>query len=225
MKKIFLLVNFCAGITFCFSQTDRIFLEFTPVFDSANLEIGKKYFSNNDSISIEHFRFYVSDIIFLKNGIAYKPKENFFLIDCENKLQFVVDLGEIFEFDSIRFNIGIDSLTNVSGAMGDDLDPANGMYWTWQSGYINFKLEGTSTKCKTRKNLFQFHIGGYLHPNATLQTITLPAKNKFRIEIKVDIEKLLSQIDLAATNTVMSPGEDAVKISNQYKEIFSINNE
>ena len=59
-------------------------------------------------------------------------------------------------FSKLKFQLGIDSLTNVSGAMGGDLDPTKGMYWTWQSGYINMKIEGKSNSCKTRKNQFQF---------------------------------------------------------------------
>ena len=59
----------------------------------------------------------------------------------------------------IYFQIGIDSLTNVSGDLDGDLDPALGMYWAWNSGYINMKLEGKSSSCKSVKKEFQFHIG------------------------------------------------------------------
>jgi len=45
----------------------------------------------------------------------------------------------------------VDSLANVSGAMSNDLDATKGMYWSWQSGFINLKIEGKSASCKTRK--------------------------------------------------------------------------
>ena len=79
--------------------------------------------------------------------------------------------------DKIKFNLGIDSLTNVSGVMGGDLDPTKGMYWTWQSGYINFKMEGSSAVCPTRNHEFQFHIGGYQDPFYAMQTLELEVKN------------------------------------------------
>ena len=75
-----------------------------------------------------------------------------------------LEIPEDTEFDAIQFNLGIDSLTNVSGALGGDLDPTKGMYWTWQNGYVNFKLQGTSDLCNNPKNEFEFHLGGYLKP-------------------------------------------------------------
>jgi hypothetical protein len=50
--------------------------------------------------------------------------------DKHSKLSF--DLPTYLKYDQIQFQLGIDSLTNVSGAMGGDLDPTKGMYWTWQ---------------------------------------------------------------------------------------------
>jgi hypothetical protein len=54
-----------------------------------------------------------------------------------------LEIPDDIEFDAIQFNLGLDSLTNVSGALGGDLDPTKGMYWTWQNGYVNFKLQGS----------------------------------------------------------------------------------
>ena len=167
-------------------------------------------------------RFYVSDFMLLKNDkIVYKPNANFNLIDLEKKLQVVIANKNII-FDAIKFSIGIDSLTNVSGAMGGDLDPVNGMYWAWQSGYINFKLEGTSKVCDTRNNAFQFHVGGYMHPFRTIQTILQNVKNPVNTVINIDLEKFINGIDLRSTNEIMSPGEKAVTLAKLYQTIFTI---
>lgn len=176
---------------------------------------------SNDTITIEKLRFYVSNISLFKKGKAVvHPTEAYHLIDVEGKLQIPFALNSPFLFDSIRFDIGVDSVANVSGALGGDLDPTNGMYWAWQSGYINFKLEGTSKRCRTRNAAFQFHIGGYSSPNASLQTVTLP----FRKEgiVLVDIEKLLADIDLSTMNEIMSPGAKALRVATMYKTIFSM---
>ncbi len=194
------------------------------MYGTVKVEQGKKYFStaNNDSLSIETFRFYISNITLLKNGkVVYHSKSNCYLIDIEKRLELEIKQKNLV-FDAIKFNVGVDSTTNVSGAMGGDLDPMNGMYWAWQSGYINFKLEGTSKVCKTRNNIFQFHIGGYQSPNATLQTINLPAKNNSIIEINVALDQFLNGIDLKNANEIMSPGENAVKLAKLYQTIFSV---
>jgi hypothetical protein len=86
-----------------------------------------------------------------------------------------------------------------------------GMYWSWQSGFINFKLEGKSNICNTRNHVFQFHIGGYIFPYNTIQHIILPVQNKTNINVKLNIKKLLSQIDLKNVNQVMSPSEKSVE--------------
>jgi hypothetical protein len=130
-----------------------------------------------------------------------------------------VNIPQGLRFNSIKFNLGIDSVTNVSGAMGGDLDPTRGMYWTWQSGYINFKLAGASNLCSTRKNQFQFHLGGYLSPYAALQTVTLNASGS-AITVYFDVEKLLEGINLARQNEIMSPGEESIVISKLAAQAF-----
>ncbi len=202
-----------------------ITLSFLPYFGKDSLVINKNYFSEtiNDSVSIQSLRFYLSDINLIKNGRKiYQVKNQPNLIDISKKLQVKLFTKSEIEFDSIQFDIGVDSLSQVSGAMGGDLDPMKGMYWSWQSGYINFKLEGKSNICNTRNHVFQFHIGGYISPYNSIQHIILPIQNKTNINIKLNIKKLLSQIDLKNVNQVMSPSEKSVEISKQFANFFSI---
>ena len=115
---------------------------------------------NGDSIQLKSLKFYISNIE-LVNGdkVVWQQKNSFHLIDASKNesLQIPLKHQSNLNFTKIKFNLGIDSMVNVSGALGGDLDPTKGMYWTWQSGYINFKLEGKSKKCKTRNNEFHFH--------------------------------------------------------------------
>jgi hypothetical protein len=128
-------------------------------------------------------------------------------------------------YNSINFGIGIDSATNSKGVFGGALDPTKGMYWTWQSGYINFKLEGISDKCATRKNRFQYHLGGYQEPLNLYQEISLeiPSESK-EIVIDVDISELVLNLDLENTNQIMSPNAEALKIAKLLPQIFKIKN-
>jgi hypothetical protein len=135
-----------------------------------------------------------------------------------------VRIPEEVVFNKIHFSIGIDSVTNSSGVFGGDLDPTNGMYWTWQSGYINFKLEGKSLLSSARKNKFEYHIGGYLYPNNTLQEVELEVNNNDKIIINIDISKFIVELDISTINKVMSPGESAVILSTHLPKLFSIKN-
>jgi hypothetical protein len=48
------------------------------------------------------------------------------------------------DITGIRFLLGVDSARNVSGIQTGALDPARGMFWTWNSGYVMAKIEGSS---------------------------------------------------------------------------------
>lgn len=203
---------------FCFKGKNQIIC-FNPKFGNQDLIPEKNYFlsSINDSISVDVFRFYISDVCLLKNNkTVAKDKNRFHLIDISGNLKLSLN-GNLTDFDAIRFNVGIDSITNSSGVKGGDLDPTKNMYWAWQSGYINFKLEGKSKVCKTRNNIFQYHIGGYNYPNNSLQTITIPNTNG---HINFDIEKFFNGVELQTTNEIMSPGEKAMRVAKLYKSVF-----
>jgi hypothetical protein len=107
--------------------------------------------------------------------------------------------------------------------MAGDLDPIKGMYWAWQSGYINMKLEGKSSSCKTRNNEFQFHIGGYLSPYYAIRKVALSYDKKAtQINIGIDLYNFFANLNLAKTNSVMIPGTLAMELADYSKSLFYI---
>jgi hypothetical protein len=194
-------------------------LQFHIQFGNAPLELGEKYISKNDTLQIEALKFYVSNIeIQYADASVYKPKNDYHLIDIEDLNTLKIPISESKKtIKKITFNIGVDSLASVSGALGGDLDPAKGMYWAWQSGYINMKIEGKSKSCKTRKNEFQFHIGGYLQPNYAMRKIELDTADT---NVIVDLAELFSNIRLANSNSIMIPGKQAMAIADYSVKMF-----
>lgn len=227
-KFILFLLSFLLGSVNVIAQTEKEYtFVFHPVFGNSKLVLGDSLYklNNGDTISIDALRFYISGIQLMENNrIVWSEKNSFHLIDAavDKSLSVSFKAPAEIQFHEIKFNLGIDSLTNVSGAMGADLDPTKGMYWTWQSGYINFKLEGRSKKCKTRNNEFQFHLGGYQFPFNDLKTIVLEVQGNEKTDITIDIGKMLNEIDLARENQIMSPGKDAVLLSEKAKKIFIV---
>ena len=132
----------------------------------------------SDSLTLEIFRFYISQVSLWKDSTAvWKADNSYHLLDTEvdSSMSLHFQIPKDLAYDRIAFNLGIDSLTNVAGVMGGDLDPTKGMYWTWNTGYINLKLEGTHPACPTRKNRFTFHLGGYAAPYLSMQSLSFPA--------------------------------------------------
>lgn len=209
IKILAVLLFLCINLT-AFSQSKAIQFYVTPTFGNVVLHLADSSFKMNDSanLQIDLLKFYISNIQFLKNEkVVLQEKNSFHLIDAADEKTFSISIDnkQNIVYDELKFNLGIDSATNVSGAMGGDLDPTKGMYWTWQSGYINFKLEGKSSTCKTRNNEFAFHLGGYQKPIYALQTLSFKIKNADSINLKIEVQEFLKQIDLAKQNHIMSP--------------------
>jgi hypothetical protein len=183
---------------------------------------------SNDTLIVERLRYYISGIkLLMTDGSEYVETNSYHLIDAEEKqsLNFPLNAVPAGNIASITFNIGVDSLASVSGALEGDLDPVKGMYWAWNSGYINLKCEGKCTSNVSEKNTtFEFHIGGYLKPNYALRTITLPlraTKTTGRtIEIESDLSLWLNEMNFKKENSVMGPGKEAMLIADRYSGMF-----
>ncbi|UTW61150.1 hypothetical protein KFE98_14155 [bacterium SCSIO 12741] len=202
----------------------EINVTYIPQFAGQKLSPKNSDFSyQKKPLKLSKFRCYVSGLEFLKNGkVVWKEETRYFLLDAwkPNTLSRKVSLPPQVFYDQVRFQIGVDSLTNVSGAYGGDLDPTLGMYWTWNSGYINFKLEGKSELCTTRKNRFQYHIGGYLPPYSTAQSVTIKSAPGENLEIGIYLDEFLSQLNLTEEPELMIPGQRASELATISSQIF-----
>ncbi len=195
-------------------------ISFTPKWSNETLILGKYYpiSNSNDSIRVDVVKFYITNISLWKQGNqVYSSPVEHHLINLETNNTIDLKVPQQISFDTIQFFIGTDSITNTLGAMSGDLDAMHGMYWAWQSGYINVKIEGASSICKTRKNLFQYHLGGYLSPNQTRQQVTFAMANQ-HINIFIPFDEILQLQTLQNTPEVMSPGTQAVINIQRFKQ-------
>lgn len=228
LRHYILIVCFTLLAVVGYGQSDGYRVHFVPTFGGAPATLGHAYYlpALRDSVVIEHLRFYVSGLAVLKDGkVVGEVKGEYFLMEMVQPLSLTIstDFRTKQSFDQLQFNIGIDSLTNVSGAMDGALDPMNGMHWAWQSGFINFKLEGTSPVCTTRNHKFQYHIGGYMPPYSALQTVTLPCPDNREVTVYIAVDKILAALDLKTEPEIMSPGAKAVSVAAIIKQYFTTN--
>ena len=191
-----------------------------PTFNNQTLTESDWYISSkNDSIQFTDVRFYLTDFqLKTVDGNVQRIKNSNYLINVfkPETLHLYLQTLHFRRGDKISFNVGVDSDLNTSGALSGALDPSNGMFWSWQSGYINFKVEGISPSCNTRKNKFQFHIGGYQEPNKTLRRLSFTLDNQTS-QIDLNIDLFFDSIELDMYNQVMVPGENA----NELASIFA----
>jgi len=204
---------------------NEIKVVFQPFFGSYPLILDSTYVFENGQIEFSTLKFYISNVQFLKNEkIVFKESNSFHLFDASDikSQSFTFTIPKGLLFTDLNFNFGIDSLTNISGAMGGDLDPTKGMYWTWQSGYVNFKIEGTSSLFHNKRKEFQYHLGGYLFPFSALQKISLEVEANNTLFILVDVKKIMETFDLSSLDHIMSPSAEAVRLSYLISQCFSV---
>lgn len=173
------------------------------LFNSDSVQLGEWYhLSPEDSIRIDAVRFYLTQN-------PNTPQHQAYLVDFA--VPYTTHI--LYPDSSSQWLLGTDSLMNVSGALSGALDPMLGMYWAWHSGYINIKIEGMSLKCPTRNHRFQFHLGGYVAPNATAMPLRISDETSL---LEIDLVAFFQSIDLSKTNEVMSPGPLALSLTQAF---------
>lgn len=147
------------------------------------------------------------------------------LVD-ENSFSFNAQVGN---YKKIDFAVGVDETRNHSGDKVDALDPINGMFWGWNTGYIFFKVEGDFTNNESEKKKFTFHIGGdgaYREISLAFdENLEIKENQTTELTIYTDINEVFSSPNLYDFNSfkgTTSPGENANKVADNYSDIFSL---
>lgn len=129
---------------------------------NSHLQLGDSFLANGKWYRLDVCKFY-SGAAPISAG--KKPKFTWRLIDFSNQGSLTQRYQLAKKLDKIIIGFGVDSLTQVSSSFKADLDPIHGMYWTWQSGYIQLKLECTAMdEAMPEKGGIQLHIGGFFSP-------------------------------------------------------------
>ena len=110
------------------------------------------------------------------------------------------------------------------------LDPVNGMFWTWSSGFTHLKIEGNYLDTIT--NSYVIHIGGMSGVNAGQRmvevmfagdSLIVNGTRKADIHLLADVLNIftgVSNIPIANNNFVMSTSAKSAAIANNYAGMF-----
>ena len=217
MKVSFYLFFLSFGYSLnCYGQ-----LSIIPTWNKKPLELQHVYLTqNNDSISFSILKIYFSDFRFkdkISGRITSIDTLIFYDLADSSTHTFFNEIS-LINFESVGFTLGLDSSKNVSGELENAYDPLLGMYWAWNTGYINLKIMGESSAVPTNSHEFEFHLGGYRSPFATAQTIQIDLNDQY---IYFDLEKLFSEsINLTKNHHIMLPCKDAFLISQGLSACF-----
>jgi hypothetical protein len=126
-----------------------------------------------DTLNFTTFKYYISNIRLKKaDGTWWTQPNSYFLLDLTEGTTASVTLSNVpkGEYTDVEYILGVDSTMNVSGAQSGDLSPALDMFWSWNSGYIMLKAEGTCPN--SMMGSFTYHLGGFSGVNSIVQTNT-----------------------------------------------------
>ena len=151
-----------------------LILEFDNVVGDANLELNTATtpYSNSkgEAFKITGLRYYVTAIQLKKSdGTVYadevKPdgSAGYYLIDEEDAESHEVTLKNIppGDYTDVTFTVGIDADQVDHGTPTGALDPAKGLFVSWDSGYIFMAVDGASPVSAEANDAFEYHVGGY----------------------------------------------------------------
>lgn len=234
------------------NQKATLSIQFDNIVGDKNLQLNTGTYTNaaGQDFKISLLRYFISNIK-VKNtsGQEYTlPQDSsYFLIAEDNAAsQFVKVRVPVGEYSSLSFVLGVDSLRStmdISKRTGV-LDPSggmdDGMYWGWNSGYIFFKMEGTSSFAPvdpSGQNKFRYHIGGFGGYNAptinNVKTITVDLTSggiakvrtdrEANIHLMVDVLKMFNgttNVSIASNPTVMF-SEFSLKVADNYVNMFT----
>ena len=185
-----------------------------------------------EEYSVSKLKYYISNVLIPGSG-QLTEKDDYHLINAEeavNSFEITMNAGD---YKKIQFLVGVDSIRNCSGAQTGALDPMNDMFWTWNTGYIMFKLEGTSASSTADLHRIEHHIGGYkgLNNVATPTDVNFDTAFSIRentvtevvIEMNLDhYWKSASEIKISETPMWMTMGGMAKKIASNFSSLFSV---
>jgi len=243
MKKCLVLFVVVLNVCIAFSQTGKVkpvlqttHFIFQNMIGDSSLQTGVVYTNAfGEPFSVRAFKYYISNIqLQYADSHIYKINIAPHLVNemdsTSKQLSFTAPAGTITSF---QFLLGVDSIINTTGVQTGDLDPAKGMYWVWNTGYIMAKLEGTSAVAKSPGRQFSYDVGGYKNGENAARKITLSMPSASRQEvavihtiiIKADVLKWFTgahDIRISEHPMCHEPGTLAMDIADNYQQMFSV---
>ena len=182
----------------------------------------KEYVVGNESWRFQTIKFYISAFTSVSGNGKVLNRIPTTLIDLEDPSS--QSLGRLDPVAGrIDFLLGTDSSSNVSGILEGALDPINGMYWAWNSGYINLKTEGIYRDSTGKEFPFEFHIGGYLAPNETVRSLSFSIDSENGVpQLVIHMDEWLKFAFGQGVYSLMIPGKMAAALATKVHDSFQL---
>lgn len=221
------------------ATTGSLKLNFEAMVGDSQLVFSTSTYTNQagNAFNVTTFRYYISNIKITKmDNSVWTESNSYHLVDHSNLSSTIITIADVpfANYKAIEFMIGVDSARNNSGAQTGALDVSNGMFWSWSSGYIMAKFEGTSPQSGAAGQNLKFHIGGFGGANKTMKIVSpsfsgdtakVTSSVSPTIHLKSDLLEWFqtpTMTDFSTTHTVHMPGAAANTIASNYADMFTV---
>lgn len=210
-----------------------IMLEHTWADSGTEFELGTAYThpTTNDDLTFTTLKYYISNFKLKKaDGTWWTQPNSYYLVNLSDPSTTSLTLTDIpnGNYTEVSYVLGVDSTRNVSGAQEGALSTTNGMFWSWNSGYIMVKAEGTCPQSGTGS--FTYHLGGFSGTNKIVTTRTdafgaeslvVSATSNGKIHFMVDPSELfLNYGSVTNGSNVQMPGAMAKNLATGFYSGF-----
>ncbi|HAS42343.1 MAG TPA: hypothetical protein DCS93_17835 [Microscillaceae bacterium] len=220
------------------SVQKQLKIHFKHLVGNQPLVLNNTYYTNihGEKFNVTKFNYYISNIRLKKaNGRWWKQPNSYYLVQSSKPASQVLTIPNIPQgvYKEISFLIGVDKKRNTSGVQEGALDPANDMFWSWNTGYVFLKLEGQTLLPDGQKTKgFRFHSGGFNFKfnNIKQKTLNLQdaplnvgATSAAKLQVKVDLQKFfggVKPVKIHQNYSLMSPARVA-KVADNYSQTFT----
>ncbi len=209
-------------------------LQFTNVVGTKPLALDGTTYATpaGETFTVSTLEYYVTNIKLTKSdGSVYAAPNSYFLVDQSKPASQHLALAGVpaGTYTGLSFVLGVDSTTTKADPLQltGALNPANNMYWSWNTGHIFMKMEGNVTSVTPAYPL-TCHIGGYDAPYDALITVAPPLNSSLTVNgsrtptifVQADMLKLfdgVNHVTLSKFSNAMRPGAEAVQVAQNYQ--------
>lgn len=224
----------------------ELVLEFKGKYNGNNFVMkNTKINTNNCTTNIELLKFYLSNITLIKNNGTEVLAKDVALINFENNHNTNNNIGEIItlsiepdNYVGVKFGFGVDNNKNnedpTTYAEGQPLSVYEGMHWSWNTGYIFYKLEGkydtilNATSGLTKSFFFHVGLNDLYTTKSFTKNFSLSAGDTSTLRFNIDMQKAFTtsslNIDLRTENFTHTTGQIplAIKARDLFLEAITL---
>ncbi|MEZ4918382.1 MAG: MbnP family protein [Saprospiraceae bacterium] len=176
-----------------------VLVHFQTTVRGAEILPGTGEYQNSfgQTFRFDMLKYYISNCALIDaNGEAFELA-NHHLIDIEEPSTATLAFDSIpnKSYTHFRFFVGIDPQHNHDGDQEGALDPVHGMLWSWNTGYIFYKHEGSYLNAAGEWKQLLFHYGtdeAYTEVIIPVDGIDLNGKER-SVFLNFDIGKLYDE--------------------------------